>query len=119
MSLNFSIVGNKPTLQVGQHHKELTKEAMLEVLQLVLSHVAGTRDYTNVVSVGKLLKIIELECEPDDSDSESEPKKPASTQHPVPVVVTGPSSQEVHEEPVKRTAPRAQRRPALGKKDDE
>ena len=112
MSINFSIVGNKPTLQVGAHHKELSKEAMLEVLQLVLSHVAGNRDYTNIVSVSKLLKIIELECEPDDSDGESEEKPTAPTAVQAAPVAT-PAVAAAEEEPsaARRPAARTQRRP--------
>ena len=110
MSLTINLVGGKPVLQVGNNKKELSKEAVLEMLQLMLSHVAGNRDYTNVVSVTKLVKIIELECEPDESDGETEEaeSKPETTA----------VSQKEEEPAAKRPASRAPRRP-VAKKDDE
>lgn len=82
--IGFGIENNKAYVSCAGAKKELPRESLLEIYQLVLGHLAPNRDYSSVTSVRKLLRIITLECEPDESDDESdaepepepEPKKP-------------------------------------------
>lgn len=50
----------------------LSKDAMVPLYQLLLANVTKDRDYSNVTSVKKLAKCLELELVPDDSDDESD-----------------------------------------------
>jgi hypothetical protein len=81
--LTFRTQGSTVKLVCGGNEKTLEKDVLLEVCQTILSR--GKRDYSEVTSVKKLLRLIELECEPDesgeDSENEAEPvvaKKPVA-----------------------------------------
>lgn len=70
--IGFRVQGNKGYLLRGSAQKELPRDTILEIYQLVLNRLSPNRDYTSVTSVSKLLRIIDLECEPDDSSDETE-----------------------------------------------
>ena len=80
VDIGFQVQGGKALLIRHANKKEISRDVVLEVYQLILGHIASNRDYSNVTSIRKLLRIIDLECEPDDSDDESEgePSKPAA-----------------------------------------
>ena len=73
--LGFRLQGSKAYLVRAGNEREIPRESLLEIYQLVLGHISPVRDYSNVTSIRKLLRIIDLECEPDESeesDDESE-----------------------------------------------
>lgn len=91
MDLGFQVENNKVWLVRGENRKEYPRDAFLGVCQMVLSTVANGRDYTSITSVRKLLRTIDLECEPDESDDEHElPNKPVARA----VVTKKPSTKE-------------------------
>lgn len=86
-SLNFMLENGDVYVSKGQGKKKISKDAMLEICYLLLGHIAEPRDYTSVTSVKKLLHIIDVECQPDESDAEDEkeaPVKPSTKTVPVP-----------------------------------
>jgi len=79
-SFSFKIEGESVYLVCGDNKKTISKEIMLETCYLLLGNIAEQRDYSSVTSLSKLLRIINIECEPDTSDDEKEtPTKPPAT----------------------------------------
>ena len=72
--IGFSMENNKAFVHCAGQRKELPRESLLEIYQLTLGHLVPNRDYSSVTSVRKLRRIVEMECEPDESDDESEPE---------------------------------------------
>ena len=70
--LGFRVQGSKAYVIRNGNEKEIPRDSILEIYQLVLGNIAPHRDYSSVTSVRKLLRIIDLECEPDESDGESD-----------------------------------------------
>jgi hypothetical protein len=70
--LGFRVQGSKAYVIRNGNEKEIPRDSILEIYQLVLGNIAPNRDYSSVTSVRKLLRIIDLECEPDESDGESD-----------------------------------------------
>ncbi len=103
----FRVQGTKAYVICNGKEKQVPRESILEICQLVIGHIAPNRDYTSVTSVGKLMRIIDLECEPDDSDNESEKveddEKPATKK---------PSTKAVARKPAVRTVRRTPAKPA-------
>lgn len=99
--LTFRFDNGKVHLVKGDNKKELPRDSLLEVCQLILGHLVDNRDYTSVTSVNKLLRIIDLECEPDESDNEvQEESKPVAKPVPrkAPVRRQAPAKKPVVEE---------------------
>jgi len=69
--MSFTIT-SKFELKTESGTVKLSKDAMVPLYQLLLANVAKDRDYSNVTSVKKLAKCLELELVPDDSDDESD-----------------------------------------------
>nr|QBK87487.1 MAG: hypothetical protein LCMAC201_03970 [Marseillevirus LCMAC201] len=112
IDLGFQIQEGKAFLIRHTNKKEIPRDALLEIYQLILGHLAPNRDYSSVTSVRKLLRIIDLECEPDDSDSESEEAaKPSSK--PAPKTATKPRR------PVARTVRRTPVKPTKEEESDD
>jgi hypothetical protein len=107
-SLSFTMENNTTFIVKGNYKKEVTKDLFLEMLQLTLAHVSPSRDYSSVSSINKLLKIVELECEPDESDSEEV--------EPEPVVVEKTVKQQQVKQQVKQPAKQTGKQPI--KKDE-
>ena len=70
--IGFRVQGSKAYVIRGENEKEIPRDAVLEIYQLVLGHISPNRDYSSVTSVRKLLRIVDLECEPDESEDEDE-----------------------------------------------
>ncbi len=83
-SIEFKLEDKKTFLIRNEQTKEISRDLLLEICQLLLSHLTSTRDYSNVTSIHKLLRIIDLECEPDESDTEPnvEPEPEESKKRP-------------------------------------
>lgn len=81
--IGLQVKGSKAFLVRGDNRKEIPRDAVLEVYQLLLGCIAS-RDYTSVTSLRKLLLIIDLECQPDDSDNETEEAETDSPDEPEP-----------------------------------
>lgn len=101
--IGFRVEGSKAYVLRSGHEKEIPRETVLEIYQLVLGHLAPNRDYSAVTSIRKLVRIIDLECEPDesedesDSESEEEPK-PIKKKHTIrPAKKTQPKRKESSE----------------------
>jgi len=90
MSLTFTFDGTKVNLVKSGNTKELTKDVFVELLQITLSHISPNRDYTSITSINKLLKTIDLECEPDESDDEEAVPSPEPVKQPVKTVPVQP-----------------------------
>ena len=73
--IGFRVEGKKALLLRGKNKTELPRNVAIEVYRLVVGCLSSNRDYSNVTSSQKLLKIIDLECEPDESDDETSTKK--------------------------------------------
>lgn len=86
--LTFSVKGGKGCVSSNGQEKELSKEFMLELFQNVLGVVSPDRDYTSVTSLRKLLRVIDLEFEPDESEDEASEASEAEEEEekPAPVV---------------------------------
>ena len=115
MTLTFNFKNDKAYIVRYDQEKEIPRDLLLEVYQLLLGQLCPNRDYSNVTSIKKLLKIIDLEFEPDDSDDE-----PVASEE-VKVIEEPVTSEEVEvieesevEEVVKKPAPRG-RAPAKRK----
>lgn len=81
MSLTFTVgEGGRVQIVKGTNHKEFSKEAFVGILQMVLATISPNRDYSSIVSINKLLKVIDLECEPDESDGEQDEDAPSQQQ---------------------------------------
>jgi hypothetical protein len=83
--LTLRLQGNKTFIVNNGNTKEIPKESMIELYQMLLSQLSPKRDYSSVSSLTKLFRIIQLECEPDDSDGSEEeptPSKPVETSKP-------------------------------------
>jgi len=103
--LSFKLETNTVYLINGANQKELPRQALLEVYQLVLTHLSPNRDYTSVTSLSKLKRIIDLECEPDESDDEKPQQQPTQKD--------SDDEEEEEEVPVQKSAPKA---PVRGRK---
>lgn len=108
--LTFRFENGKVQLVRGDNKKELPRDSLLEVCQLVLGHLADNRDYSAVTSVRKLLRIIDLECEPDESDEEKEVEE----EKPAPKPVAKPVPRKT---PARRPAPA--KKPAVKEEDSD
>ena len=53
--LGFRVQGNKAYVIRGDNEKEIPRDSILEIYQLVLNHLSPNRDYSSVTSVRKLL----------------------------------------------------------------
>lgn len=73
--LTFCVKNGKGCVRSNGQEKELTKDFMVELFQNVLGVVSPDRDYTSVTSLRKLLRVIDLEFEPDESDDEDSEKE--------------------------------------------
>ena len=82
--LGFRVQGSKAYVVRNGNEKEVPRESILEIYQLVLGHISPNRDYSNVTSVRKLLRIIDLECEPDESEDESDKDESEEEEKPKP-----------------------------------
>ncbi len=78
IDIGFQVQDGKTFLIRGSNKKEIPRDTILEIYQLLVGQIAQNRDYSSVTSVRKLLRIIDLECEPDDSDDEAEEPAPAA-----------------------------------------
>ena len=105
--IGFRVEGKKALLLRGKNKTELPRETVVEIYQLVLGRLSPNRDYNNVTSLQKLLKIIDLECEPDESD-ESDDEKVVPARKSTTVARSGASTKKA---PVKE-APVVKKRPA-------
>lgn len=65
----------KVELRYNGNQTTVHKETLVSFVLSVLEQVNPSRDYTSVTSVQKLLRILDIEMIPDDSDVEEEPKK--------------------------------------------
>jgi outer membrane biosynthesis protein TonB len=101
-SVSFTMENNTCYVVKGSFKKEVSKELFLEMLQLTLAHLSPSRDYSSVSSINKLLKIVELECEPDESDGEGE-EEPEPEPVQVPEKKSQPVKQTQKQQPVKQT----------------
>jgi len=82
-SLSFNVQDNNVFVESGGGKKEISKEVLLEICHLLLGNIAEPRDYTSITSVKKLLRVINVECQPDDSEDEgSSEEKPKTTTAP-------------------------------------
>lgn len=73
--LTFCVKNGKGCVRSNGQEKELAKDFMVELFQNLLGVVSPDRDYTSVTSLRKLLRVIDLEFEPDESDDEAESEK--------------------------------------------
>ena len=100
--LGFRVEGNKAFVIRGDNEKEISRDTVIQVYQLLLSSISPNRDYTTITSTKKLLKTIDLECEPDDSDDESDPVVEAEKTAPVKTKKRGKSAKAKAVEPAPR-----------------
>lgn len=70
--ISFRTVGETSIIIRNGIEKNIPKEILLEIYQMVLGHLSPNRDYSNISSNRKLLRIIDIEFEPDDSEEEKE-----------------------------------------------
>ena len=90
-SLKLTSRGQKAYLNIGDKHEmEISKDVMLEICQTILGNIQE-RDYTSISSIRKLLTIIKLECEPDESEDEVLEQK--QVKKPLPVKKNVPQSE--------------------------
>ena len=116
MSLTLSLTNGKAQLGLNGVSRDIPKSVLVEVYQILLSQVCPDRDYTSVTSCTKLLKIFNLEFEPDESDddasgeatkaAEPEPEPPAAkaTSAPTSKAAPAPSAGRGRKAPVKAAA---------------
>lgn len=76
MDISFKLTDKGAFLVRGSTTKELPRDALVEIFHTVLTHLAPNRDYGNITSLSKLVRTIDLECAPDDSDDEKPVEKP-------------------------------------------
>lgn len=72
LEFTFKLSQGTASLLVGEQKKSIPNDIMIEICQSILSTICTNRDYKNVTSMNKLLKIISMEMTPDESDEESE-----------------------------------------------
>lgn len=70
-------------IQLNGVTRKMPKNVLVEIYQILLTQVCPERDYTGVTSCHKLLKILDLEFEPDDSGSEGSEGEPPPVSPPV------------------------------------
>jgi len=70
--LAFRLTGTKAVLIRNGKELVVSRDLILEIYQSVLGHVNPQRDYSNITSTKKLLRVLDLEFDPDDSDDEHE-----------------------------------------------
>ena len=82
--VGFRLSKGKVSVVCGNHEKDFSKDVFVEICQLILENVSAGRDYTSITSATKLIRTINLECEPDesedDADSEPEPEQDSKVQ---------------------------------------
>lgn len=108
--LTFCVKNGKGCVRSNGQEKELTKDFMIEMFQNVLGVVSPDRDYTSVTSLRKLLRVIDLEFEPDESDDEAESEKEDSdheSEEEVVVPATRGPKRVVKRPPPRKPAPPA------------
>ena len=76
MDIGFQVQGQQAFVLRGDTRKEIPRDTVLEIYQLVLGNIAPNRDYSSVTSLKKLARIVDLECEPDESDDEESEAAP-------------------------------------------
>jgi hypothetical protein len=81
MKIELEYTQAKVNLHYNGHNTVLNKDSFVSFILSVLEQVNPTRDYTNITSVQKLLRVLDIEMVPDDSDTEEvEQHKPPPTQ---------------------------------------
>lgn len=122
MDLTLKTEGNKTFLVSGKERRELSRDLLVELYQLLISNLASNRDYSNVSSLTKLRRILELEMEPDESEDETPPKKRTNSKTPVKEESEDEDSDDDSEDekpvPVKRGRGRP-RKPIIKESSDE